>query len=157
MSHAAASVVQRHSATLALAALLLAGACGSDSSTGNKAPEPSVAKFLIVLTGPTVITVTPACVVTGGPMHFSFPGISLDAQFSVRRADDTPDPLVTAADFAVEVGPAAGIVTAASTGPFSATYTPHGSGAPGTITVALRHKSQNHLDFGPCSVPVQVN
>ena len=82
---------------------------------------------------------------------------SLDAQFSVRRADGTPDPLVTAADFEVQVGPAAGIVTAASTGPFSASYTPHGGGAPGTITVALRHKSQNHLDFGPCSVPVQVN
>jgi hypothetical protein len=155
MSHAAASVVPRRSATLALAVLLLAGACGSDSPTGSQAPEPAVANVLIVLPGSVVITVTPACVVSGGPMRF-FGFQSLDAQFSVRRADLTPDPLVTAADFEVQVGPAAGIVTAASTGPFSASYTPHGGGA-GTITVALRHKSQNHLDFGPCSVPVQVN
>jgi hypothetical protein len=153
MPHATASVVRRYSATLALAVFLLAGACGSDS-TGST-PDTAVAKFLIVLPGSVVITVTQACVVSGGPMLF-FGFTSLDAQFAVRRADDTPDPVVTAADFEVQVGPAAGIVTAASTGPFSASFTPHGGGD-GTITVALFHKSQNHLDFGPCSVPVHVN
>jgi hypothetical protein len=135
-------------ATALIPAALLAVACSTEPDL-----EPQVATMRIAIGGQT-IDVDDAGVVTGGPIV-----IAATTSFTVSwlRADGSPDPLVTADEFEVQVVPTnTGLVTFTRTGPFAGSLNRVAAGST-TISFALLHVEENHEDFGPFNVPITVN
>jgi hypothetical protein len=139
--------------TPALFSVALAfGACSNATDEGA---EPEVVMMRLTV-GAHAITVSDNGTVTGGPIAIAASGtVTVSAEF--LQADGTADPLVTSAQFQLNVDPAdAGVVTFSRTGAFAGTLTGAGAGST-TIEFSLFHISEGHEDFGPFPVPVEVS
>ena len=136
---------------LAALALIAATAVACKESTDPGEDEPEVSSMRLTV-GSSTVTVAENGAVTGGPLRISTTDQALSATF--LRADGTPESLVTAAEFRLDVTGGTGI-TFTRTGPFGGTL--RGASA-GTVTVnfSLFHLIENHADFGPFPVSVQV-
>ena len=129
---------------------LWVGACDDDPVAQE--PEPEVATMRLTV-GTQTITVSDNGTVTGGPIMVTGT-VTISAEF--LRADGTPDPLVTAAEFQLNADPAnTGTVTFTRTSEFAGTLTGVSAGTT-EIEFSLFHKAEQHEDFGPFPVSVQV-
>jgi hypothetical protein len=147
-----ASISGRRFAALALASLVAASACKKDEDQ-----EPEVASVSLTV-GTATITINSTGVVTGGPITVTRPNsVAISASF--KRADGTQDEIAHGADFELQVTSAnTGLLTFTRTGAFAGTLA--GVAGPAaastTIAVALFHKVEQHADFGPFNVTVNV-
>jgi hypothetical protein len=147
-----------HHRTLRIAALLLAtgiplAACDDDPVEAE--PEPEVATLRLTV-GTQVVTVNvESGTVTGGPITLPVGARTVQAEF--LRADGTPDPIVTATAFRLDVTPTStAVVTFARTSAFSGTLTGLQSGQSTPVAFALFHLEEQHNEFSrPVTVQVQ--
>jgi hypothetical protein len=136
---------------LAAALLLSANATACKESTDPGENEPEVASIRLTV-GASTVTIAENGAVTGGPLRITTADQPLTASF--LKADGSVESLVTSSEFRLDVTGGTG-VTFARTGPFAGTI--RGSAATtSTVTVSLFHLIENHADFGPFTVPVQV-
>lgn len=133
-------------AIVVLAAVLSLAAC---SSSTEPEEEPEVATMELTI-GTTIVSFTGGCTPSVSSVTIPTAGAALSARF--LRANGTPDPLVTAAKYQLEVTPAARFVRSSA---FAGTLT---GGAPGQaqVSFALLHIEEQHEDFGPCPLSVIV-
>ncbi len=138
---------------LPLLAALALGACDDDEGAPPP-PEPELVTMRITAAG-QVVDVSSTGVVTGGPI--SIDNNPADVTVEFLEDDGGPSILVTEDDFQVEaVSGSTALFTIARTGPFAFTFTSVSSGAT-TVGLALVHVEEEHTDFGPFNVPVEVN
>jgi hypothetical protein len=133
-------------------------ACDDDDPVTPE-PEPEVATMRITA-GAQTISVDGTGAVTGGPLAIPSGGaITISASF--LRDDGTPDPLVTDADFRLEVtdptigSPPPSVATFARTGGFTGTLTATQDGS-APMLFALLHIDEGHEDFGPFPITITV-
>jgi hypothetical protein len=136
---------------LAAFALIAVTAVACKESTDPEEDEPEVASMRLAV-GASSVTVAENGTVTGGPLRITTADQALTATF--LKGDGTPETRVTAAEFRLDVTGGTGI-TFSRTGPFGGNL--KGASA-GTVTVnfSLFHLIENHADFGPFPVFVQV-
>jgi hypothetical protein len=136
--------------------LLVAGAAiaACDDSTPPPAPEPEVATLRLVIGGTDTVSVDVATgVVTSGPITIAATTTFM-AEFLL--ANGQPEPLVTDAEFRLDVTPAnPGVVTFSRTSAFAGTLNKVSAGAT-TINFALYHLEEMHNEFDR-PVPITVN
>ena len=138
---------------LPLLATLALVACDDDEGA-PAAPEPELATMRITAAGQEV-DVSSTGDITGGPI--SLDNNPADVTVEFLEADGGPSILVTEDDFQVEaVSGSTGLFTVTRTGSFTFTFTSVSSGTT-TVGLALVHLSEEHTDFGPFNVPVEVN
>lgn len=136
-----------------LLAVLAIGAC-DDETTDPLPPEPEIAIMRITIGG-SVVDVSDAGVVTGGPI--SLDGSAVTATVTFLQADETPVVLVTPAEFELSaVSGAPTIFTVTPSGPFQFSFTGVTTGA-AMVEFELVHTDQAHTDFGPFEIPVEVD
>jgi hypothetical protein len=126
-------------------ALAAAGAC-EDDPTQIGEEEPEVVAIRLVLGSDTVTLNENG---TQSPATFTLPvgTTSVSAQF--LRADGQPDPIVTAAEYQLNINPIAGSgVTFTRSNPFTGTLSTTSTGQK-TAGVSLFHIEELHDDFGP--------
>jgi hypothetical protein len=128
---------------LLVAAGALAAAC--DDSTTPAPPEPEVATLRLVIGGSDTVSVDVATgVVTGAPITIAAT-TAFVAEFLL--ANGQPEPLVTDAEFRLDVVPAdLGVVTFSRTSAFAGTLNKVAAGAT-TINFALYHLVEMHNEF----------
>ncbi len=147
----------RRAAAAAVLALALFGAACSDS-TGTKEEEPEIATMRLTI-GASTVNVSSTGAVTGGPLVIPR-GTTSTITASFLRADGSADPLVTSAKFRLQVTTSTGVtgITFANATPngLNGTFTTAANATGGTIRFALLHIAENHEDFGPFPVTVQV-
>jgi hypothetical protein len=140
--------------TLALA-LSSASACGDDDPV-EPDPEPEVATMRLTV-GATSVTIS-SNGTQSAPLTVNAGANTVTAAF--LRADGSSEPLVTDAEFELQVEPTTPAnLTFARTSAFSGTLTISGltSGQTTTAEMALFHKIEQHEDFGPFPVTLRVN
>lgn len=120
-------------------------ACGSDEEEG----EPEVETMRLVF-GATTVNVNAACQATPATVTIPTGGATVTASF--LRADGSPEPLVTDAEFELRVEPAARFTRSSA---FAGNITGGAAGS-AQLSFELFHKVEQHEDFGPCSVTVTV-
>lgn len=136
---------------LVAAAVLAVLATGCKESTDPEENEPEVATMRLTV-GTSTVTVSENGTVTGGPLRITTADQALTATF--LKADGSVESLVTAAEFRLDVTGGTGI-TFTRTGSFAGNI--RGAAASTTnVNVSLFHLIENHADFGPFTVPVQV-
>lgn len=125
--------------------LIVAAACKDDDHDH----EPEVETMRITI-GATVVNFTGGCTPSVASVAIPTTGAAVTAAF--LRADGSPDPNVTAAEFELQVTPADRFTR---TGAFTGTLS---GGAVGTAPVSfgLLHVDEGHVDFGPCPLPIDV-
>jgi hypothetical protein len=134
--------------TAALA--LTIAACDDDDDNGGLEPqEPDIATMRLTI-DQTAVDFVGGCTPSVASVVIPTTGASIQADF--LRADNTADPLVTEADFELQVEPADRFTR---TSAFAGTLS---GGAVGTaqISFSLFHVGQNHVEFGPCSLGIDV-
>lgn len=137
----------------ALAIVSLAAVTGCKK---DELPEPDVASITLTV-GTSTITINNSGVASG-PITVTRPNpVAISASF--RKADGTQDPVAHGAEFEAEVTSAnTGLLTFTRTGAFAGTLA--GVAGPAaastTIGVALFHTVEQHRDFGPFNVTVNV-
>lgn len=134
---------------VALLLSLVATACKESTDPGEEEPEVASVRLTV---GASTVTVAENGAVTGGPLRITTADQPLSAVF--LTADGSVESLVTSDEFRLDVAGGTG-VTFTRTGPFAGTM----RGTAGTTTsvnVSLFHLIENHADFGPFPVPVQV-
>lgn len=144
----------RRLAAFALPVLLVASAC--DESTSPEHDEPEVESMRLVI-GSQTVTVTPAGV-TGGPIVLAVGANTITATF--LNAEGEPDDHVSAAEFQLNVevlGGAPITFQRSTTNPFAGTLTASATVQGAQLRFALFHIEEQHEDFGPFTVPVNVN
>lgn len=129
----------------ALLALALLAACGGDEDEH----EPDIATMRIII-GATAVDFAGSC--TPSIPTVVIPAVGASVAASFLRADGSPDPAVTEDEFELKVEPASRFTR---TSAFAGTLS---GGNPGSaqVSFALLHKEEQHEDFGPCSLTVQV-
>jgi hypothetical protein len=136
--------------TLAVAAVaaltVVAAGCGGDDHDDD---EPEFATMRITIGG-TVVDFAGTC--TPSVAQVTIPAAGAQVSASFLRADNSPDPVVTADKFELRVGPASRFTR---TGAFTGTLSGGAAGA-AQVTFSLFHKVEQHEDFGPCSLTVVV-
>lgn len=133
------------------AVLLSAFATACKESTDPGEEEPEVASVRLTV-GTSTVTVAENGAVTGGPLRLTTADQGLTATF--LKADGSVESLVTSAEFRLDVTGGTG-VTFTRTGAFAGNI----RGTAGTntsVNVSLFHLIENHADFGPFPVAVQV-
>jgi hypothetical protein len=136
-----------------LLAVLAVGAC-DDGPGAPPPPEPDLATMRITVEG-QVVEVSSTGAITGGPISLDDNAAVVTVEF--LEPDGGPAVLVTGDDFQVEaVSGATGTFSIARTGPLTFTFTGIATGNT-TVELALVHLEPNHTDFGPFTVPVEVN
>lgn len=130
-------------------ALFVATAC--KDSTAAEEDEPEVATMRLTV-GSQTVTVAENGTVTGGPLRISTTNQTITAAF--LKADGTPETKVNAPEFELAVTGGTGI-TFTRASQFSGSIR-GASASTTTVTFSLFHKEENHNDFGPFPVQVQV-
>jgi hypothetical protein len=129
----------------AMMAVVLVAACGGD----EEEDEPAVETMRLVI-GATTVNFTSACAANPASVTIPTGGAAVTASF--LRSDGSPETLVNETEFEVSVEPAARFTrTSAFAGTLSG-----GAAGSAQLTFALYHKIEQHEDFGPCSLTVQV-
>jgi hypothetical protein len=126
-----------------LAFALITSACGDDPV--NEEPEPDVATMRLVVGTQSITVNANSGAVVGGPIVLPVnTNVGVTATF--LRADGSPDPLVTATTFDLDVAPAVGNVTFTRTGPFTGTL--RGTVVGSTVVqFGLLHLAAGHNEF----------
>ncbi len=144
--------VQTFSRRLVAATLLLFVATACKDSTSSEDDEPEIASMRLTVGGASV-TVAENGAVTGGPLRITTANQTLTAAF--LKADGTPEDKVTSdPSFRLEVTGGTG-VTFTRSAPFTGTIRGAAAGST-TVTFSLFHTTENHNDFGPFPVTVQI-
>lgn len=141
----------RRAATLVLAAFALsASACSHDDDHD----EPEVESMRITVAGQSPITVSSTGVQSGTLNLVQGSATTITVEFlDATNADAIAE---HADEFQVQVTPATGSgLTFARTGPFAGTLTGSLTGTR-VVALALLHIEENHEDFGPFNVNVNV-
>lgn len=151
------SLLSRRAALVAVLALSVLGTACKES-TADDEPEPEVATMRIQV-GASTVNVAANGTVTGGPLLI--PRGTSTATVSYLRANGSADPVVTPAVFRTQVTipGSVGALTFANSAAnaLNGTFTAAATGTiGGQITVGLLHVEENHTDFGPFPVTVQV-
>lgn len=136
---------------LAAFALIAVTAVACKESTDPEEDEPEVASMRLTV-GASTVTVAENGTVTGGPLRISTADQALSATF--LKADGTPEAKVTSAEFRLDATGGTGI-TFTRTGAFGGNIKGASAGTV-TVTFSLFHLIENHPDFGPFPVSVQV-
>ncbi len=150
-----------HTVLALTAAAILTTACGDDPAAPDDEPD-TTRIVLTVGTGATAQTVTwTTANGSVSPATVTSPaGQSRVVTAQFLRADGSADPIVTAADFRLDLTPVTGTgVTVAKTGNLAATLTAGGtSGQSVTMTLALFHLGEGHNEYvsGPGALTVSV-
>jgi len=140
------SKMTRRALAFGAVALLALGAC---SDPEEEEEEPDVATMRVTI-GATVVDFSGGCTPSVAGVTIPTTGAQVSAAF--LRADQTPDPAVTAAEFELAVTPASRFTrTSAFAGALSG-----GAAGQAQVTFALLHVEEQHEDFGPCSLTVTV-
>lgn len=140
--------------TLAAATLLVA-AC-SDSTDPDDQENEVVTMRLTV--GTQVVNVSDNGTVTGGPLVLAVGANTITAAF--LKANGQPDEHVVPAEYQLNVvidGGAPITFTRSTTNPFSGTLTASATVTGATLQFSLYHLEEDHDDFGPFPVTVNVN
>lgn len=138
---------------LAVAASLTLGACDDDPVEIEE--EPDVQQLRIQVAAQTVMVNVLSGAVTGGPIRLTA-GIPAAVSVQFLGANGTPDPLVTASDFRLDVTSSTPTVTFARQSAFAGTLTGTQSGSVGTVKFSLFHLGEQHTELDR-EVAVQVN
>jgi hypothetical protein len=142
----------------ALAAVaMIAAVAGCDDSTDPEDEHELHVETMRLTVGTQVVSVTDG-VVTGGPLVLEVGANTVTAEF--LDEDGVPDPHVTPAEFQLNVS--IGLsdpfsFTRSMTNPFSGTILAAAPVTGSSISFALFHIEEQHDDFGPFPVPVNVN
>ena len=145
MSVARMKSVRRGISWAALLGMVLVAGCSEEEEQ-----EPEVDTMRIVIGNTTVNFAGGTC--TPSPATVTIPTTGAAVAATFLRDDGSPDPLVTAGVFELDVEPAARFTR---TSPFAGTIS---GGQPGqtTFSFSLLHIEEQHEDYGPCQLPVTV-
>ncbi len=145
----------RRAAAAALVVLSLFTAACKDG-TGKDEAEPEIASMRLAV-GASAVTVSANGTVTGGPLLIPRGASTLTVSY--LRADGSVEPLVTPSVFRTTVTIPASVAgltyTANPTNGLNGSFNATGATG-GTVQVGLLHIAENHTDFGPFPVLVQV-
>ncbi len=139
---------RRNLAKALLPALALGAVLSCSDSTGPD-DEPDVATMRVTI-GATPVSFTGGCTPSVASVTIPAVGASVTGEF--LRADGSPDPAVTAAEFQLRVIPEARFTR---TGAFTGTLS-GGTAGQAQVSFSLFHVEEQHDDFGPCSLTVIV-
>ena len=135
-----------------IALSLLLGIAGCDESTPPE-EEPEVVTMRLTV-GTSSVEVEGGTV-TGGPLMVPAGNATLTVEW--LRADGTADPLVTDAEFQLNATVSnTAVLTMTRASAFSFTVNGLQSGQSTAVEFALFHLEEQHEDFGPFPVTVQV-
>ena len=146
-------VTTRHLRALAAVAMLalVATACDDDDPTGTE-QEPETARVVLTIgTGAGAQTVTwNTANQTVTPATITIPaGQSRTVTAQFLRSDNSPDPVITASDFRLDLNVTGAAVTVAKTSNLAATITANGTaGQTATMTFAIHHLGADHREYG---------
>ncbi len=129
-----------------LLALTMAVGCSSEPTE----EEPEVETMRLVIGTTTVNFAGGTC--TPSPSSVTIPTAGATVTASFLRADGTPETIVTADEFELQVTPAGRFTR---TGAFTGTIA-GGTAGSASLGFALLHKIEQHEDFGPCNLTVTV-
>lgn len=143
--------MQHFSRRFIAATLVLFAATACKESTSTEEDEPEVATMRLTV-GSQTVTVAENGAVTGGPLRITTAAQTLTAAF--LKADGSPETLVNSDVFRLEVTGGTGVTfTRASQFAGSIRGTAAGNT---TVSFSLFHTEENHNDFGPFPVAVQI-
>ena len=146
------TTLRRNAPFAAVLALTAFAMPGCDDSVEPE-PEPEVETLRLTIGTQTVSVNIDSGVITGGPVVIQRGNTNLLAVF--LRADGTPDPLVTATTFRLEVTSSNNaVLTFTRSGPFTGTLNGLQAGT-ATVSFALFHLEENHNEWER-SVSIQV-
>ena len=152
------TMTRRAAAAAVLALALFGAACSDSTGTDDDEHEPEVATMRLTI-GNSTVNVSANGTVTGGPLVIPR-GATTPITASFLKADGTPDPKVTASEFRLQVTLSTGVtgITFANATPngLNGSFTTTATATGGQIRFALLHIEENHEDFGPFPVTVQV-
>ena len=130
----------------ALLALTLAVGCSSEPTE----EEPEVETMRLVIGTTTVNFSGGTCTPSVSSVTIPAAGATVTASF--LKADGTPETIITAEEFELQVTPAARFTRS---GAFAGTIVGGAAGS-ASLGFALLHKVEQHEDFGPCNLTVTV-
>jgi hypothetical protein len=135
--------------------LLVTAACDDDTTAVEEEPEVATMRLVV---GAQTINVADDGTVTGGPMTLVVGANTVTATF--LGANGQPEPLVTTAEFQLNVevlGGAPITFQRSASNAFSGTLTATAAGQGRQLRFSLFHIEEQHEDFGPFTVTVNVN
>ena len=137
-----------------LLALTMAVGCSSEPT--EEEPEVETMRLVIETTTGLQIGLTTVNFAGGtctpSPSSVTIPTAGATVTASFLRADGTPETIVTADEFELQVTPAGRFTR---TGAFTGTIA-GGTAGSASLGFALLHKIEQHEDFGPCNLTVTV-
>lgn len=141
----------RRSISIAMmAAVALTAACDDDEDDPPANNEPDIATMRVTV-DETVVDFTGGCTPSVASVTIATEGGAVQASF--LRGDGTAEPLVTSPNFELRVEPAERFTRIDG---FSGTLSGGEAGTSDQVSFSLYHVPEDHVDFGPCSLTVDV-
>ena len=144
--------------TAVLALLAVVSACSDDDPIEpEEEPEVQSVRLTSAATPAFAITINKTNGQPSGPLRIAVGATPIAAAW--LKADGTNETLISDAEYELRIVPTTATnLSWSATGAFSGTLTTTGltSGQTTTATVALRHKVEQHDDFGPYTITIQV-
>ena len=149
-----ASPLTRRTAFLALAVLVTATFAACDDDPAEEEPE---VQTLTLSVGASTVTINRTTGAASGPLVVPAGTSTITAVW--RRADGSIETLVTSDEFDLKIAPTTSAnLSWTANGAFGGTLTTTGlnTGQTSTAQVSLLHKAEQHDDFGPYTITIQV-
>jgi hypothetical protein len=151
-----ASLPSRRSAQLAIAVLTAAALTSCDDDPVAPEPEPEIQTATLTV-GSSSVTFNATTGAVSGPLMVPLGASTVTAVW--KKADGSNEALVTSDEFDLKFAPTdPANLSWVTSGAFGGTLTTTGltSGQSTTAQVSLFHKEEQHDDFGPFTITIQI-